>query len=56
MTEAVCAALRFAFAFSAGLVEGSENPETARELIACLGSPEAAPVIEKTGLEPISAN
>ena len=39
--------------FSAGIAAGSENPETARELIACLGSPEAAPVIEATGLEPV---
>ena len=42
--------------FSAGIAAGSENPEAARELIACLGSPEAAPVIEKTGLEPVSTN
>lgn len=42
--------------FSAGIAAGSENPEAARELIACLGSPEAAPVIEKTGLEPVSAD
>jgi molybdate transport system substrate-binding protein len=42
--------------FSAGVAAGSEDPEAARELSACLGSPEAAPVIEKTGLEPVSAN
>ena len=42
--------------FSAGIAARSENPETARELIACLGSAEAAPVIEKTGLEPVSTN
>jgi len=42
--------------FSAGLAVGSKEPEAARELIACLGSPEAAPVIEETGLVPVPAN
>jgi len=39
--------------FSAGLAAGSKEPEAAKQLIACLGSPEAAPVIKKTGLEPL---
>ena len=39
--------------FSAGIAAESENPEAARELIACLGSLDAAPVIEATGLEPV---
>ncbi len=39
--------------FSAGLAAGSKQPEAAKKLIACLGSPEAAPVIRKTGLEPL---
>jgi molybdate transport system substrate-binding protein len=39
--------------FSAGLAAGAKEPEAAKKLIACLGSPEAAPVIRKTGLEPL---
>ncbi len=39
--------------FSAGLAAGSKEPEAARRLIACLGSPEAAPIIRKSGLEPL---
>jgi molybdate transport system substrate-binding protein len=39
--------------FSAGLAAGSKNPDAAKTLIACLGGPEAAPTIKKTGLEPI---
>lgn len=39
--------------FSAGLAAGSREPEAAKKLIACLGSPEAAPVIRKSGLEPL---
>jgi molybdate transport system substrate-binding protein len=39
--------------FSAGLAAGSKEPEAAKKLIACLGSPEAAPIIKKTGLEPL---
>ena len=41
--------------FSAGLAAGSKEPEAAKALIACLGGPEAAPAIKKTGLEPIPA-
>lgn len=39
--------------FSAGLAAGSKEPEAAKKLIACLGGPEAASTIRKTGLEPI---
>jgi len=39
--------------FSAGLAAGSKEPEAAKKLIACLGSAESAPVIKKTGLEPL---
>lgn len=39
--------------FSAGLAAGSKEPEAARKLIACLGGPEAAPAIKKTGLDPL---
>jgi molybdate transport system substrate-binding protein len=39
--------------FSAGLATGSKEPEAARALIQYFTSPEAAPVIAKTGLEPI---
>jgi molybdate transport system substrate-binding protein len=41
--------------FSAGLSSSAKEPEAAKKLIACLGSSEAAPVISKTGLEPIPA-
>lgn len=41
--------------FSAGVAAGSKEPDAAKQLIACLASPEAAPVITKTGLEPIPA-
>jgi molybdate transport system substrate-binding protein len=40
--------------FSAGIVAGSTNPNAARALLAFLSSPEAAPVIAETGLEPMS--
>ena len=39
--------------FSAGIAVGSKEPEAARALINYLSSPAAAPVIAKTGLEPI---
>ena len=39
--------------FSAGLAAGSKEPEAAKELIACLGGPDAAPAIKKTGLDPL---
>jgi molybdate transport system substrate-binding protein len=38
--------------FAAGLVAGTRVAEAARELIAFLGSPAAAPAIIKTGLDP----
>lgn len=41
--------------FSAGIATGSKQPETARQLIRYLQSPESAPTIAKTGLEPIAA-
>ncbi|KRE07517.1 molybdenum ABC transporter substrate-binding protein [Bosea sp. Root381] len=41
--------------FSAGLAAGAKEPAAAKQLIACLGSSEAAPAIRKTGLEPIPA-
>lgn len=41
--------------FSAGVATGSKQPDAARALIRYLNSPEAAPVIAKTGLEPLPA-
>nr|WP_251010918.1 substrate-binding domain-containing protein [Variovorax paradoxus] len=41
--------------FSAGIATGSKQPEAARQLIRYLNSPTAAPVIERTGLEAITA-
>ncbi len=41
--------------FSAGIATASKQPEAARQLIRYLQSPEAAPTIAKTGLEPIPA-
>jgi len=41
--------------FSAGIATASKQPEVARQLIRYLQSPEAAPTIVKTGLEPIAA-
>ena len=40
--------------FSAGIVAGAKSPEAGKALIALLLSPRAVPVIEKTGLEPVS--
>lgn len=40
--------------FCAGIAAKSENPEAARALIRFLSSPEAAPVLVRTGLEPIA--
>lgn len=40
--------------FSAGIAANARQPEAARALIRFLASPEAAPVLERTGLEPIS--
>lgn len=39
--------------FSAGVAARSKDPEAARALIAFLASAEAAPAIEKSGLEPL---
>ena len=41
--------------FSAGIATASKQPAAAAELIRYLGSPAAAPAIEKTGLEPVGA-
>jgi molybdate transport system substrate-binding protein len=41
--------------FSAGIVSGAHAPEAARALVKFLASPAAAPVIRKTGAEPITA-
>jgi len=41
--------------FSAGVVSGARAPEAARALVKFFASPAAAPVIRKTGLEPITA-
>ena len=41
--------------FSAGIATASRQPDAARQLIRYLNSPEAAPAIAKTGLEPITA-
>lgn len=41
--------------FSAGITANSRNPEAARALIEFFASPMAAPVIAKTGLEPVGA-
>jgi molybdate transport system substrate-binding protein len=40
--------------FSAGVAAGAQEPEAARAIIACLSSPKAAPVISKTGLDPVT--
>jgi molybdate transport system substrate-binding protein len=40
--------------FSAGIAVGSKEPDAARTLVKYLSSPSAAPVIAKTGLEPIA--
>ena len=39
--------------FSAGITTDTENPDGARTLIDFLASPEAAPTIAETGLEPV---
>ena len=41
--------------FSAGVASASKQPDAARALIRYLNSPEAAPTIAKTGLEPLAA-
>ena len=41
--------------FSAGVVTGSKNPAAAKALLRFLASPSAAPVITKTGMEPVTA-
>jgi molybdate transport system substrate-binding protein len=40
--------------FSAGVAVGARNPDAARALIRALASPEAAPAITRSGLEPIT--
>ncbi|MFC7734966.1 substrate-binding domain-containing protein [Roseomonas sp. GCM10028921] len=40
--------------FCAGLAAGAKEPEAARALIRFLASPEAAPVLTRTGLEPLA--
>jgi molybdate transport system substrate-binding protein len=41
--------------FSAGIVKGAKEPEAGRALIKFLASASAAPVIEKSGLDPMAA-
>ena len=40
--------------FSAGVVAGSKNPQAAKALLRYLASPSAAPVITKSGMEPVT--
>lgn len=42
--------------FSAGVATGSKHPDAARMLIQFLASPDAVPVITKSGLEPAAAH
>jgi molybdate transport system substrate-binding protein len=42
--------------FSAGIATGATHPDAARTLIKFLTSPEAAPAIRRTGLEPLTRN
>jgi molybdate transport system substrate-binding protein len=48
------AELQPGFSFAAALTSSAREPEAAAALIRFLASPEAAPVIEKAGLKPIS--
>jgi molybdate transport system substrate-binding protein len=48
------AAVQRVSVFSAGVAAHSRHPDAARALIRFLASPDAAPVIAKTGLEPTS--
>lgn len=41
--------------FSAGIATGSKQPDAGKALIAFLASPQAAPVLKKTGLDPFVA-
>jgi len=41
--------------FSAGIVVGAKHPDAGRALIKFLASPAAAPMLKKTGLEPMKA-
>jgi molybdate transport system substrate-binding protein len=41
--------------FSAGVVTGAKEPEAGRALIRFLASAAAAPVIQKSGLDPMAA-
>ena len=42
--------------FSAGIAVGAKAPQAAAALVAFFTSPQAAPVITKSGLEPIAAS
>ena len=48
-------ALQRTTVFSAGIAAKAENPDAARAFIRFLASPDAADVIRKSGLEPITA-
>ncbi len=41
--------------FSAGVINGSRHPDAARAIVAYLASAEAAPVVARTGLDPVNA-
>ncbi len=49
------AEVQYVSVFSAGVVKTSAHADAARAMIRFLASPEAAPVIERTGLDPIRA-
>ena len=40
--------------FSAGLAVGAKESDAGKAFIACLTAPEAAPMITKSGLEPVT--
>jgi molybdate transport system substrate-binding protein len=52
---ALPAELQPGFAFAGALTNGVREPEAARALLGFLASPQAAPVISKTGLMPVSS-
>ncbi|WP_394792522.1 substrate-binding domain-containing protein [Rhodoferax sp.] len=41
--------------FSAGIAVGAKEPEAARHLIRFLASPAAAPIVRRTGMDPVAA-
>jgi molybdate transport system substrate-binding protein len=49
------AEVQYVSVFSAGVIKTSPHAEVARAMIRFLASPDAAPVVERTGLEPIRA-